>query len=368
MKITHHEPDYPFIITTGILVVFGLLMLSSASSVSAYDKFGDAYYFFKHQIIAGLIPGLILFFTLSKIDYKIWKKFSWILLCFSLLLLTLVFIPGLSAGYGTAKSWIIFGGYSLQPSEIVKLTFLLYLAAWLEKRKEKIHDTAYGFLPFLIFLGAIVTLIILQPDIGTLFIVVAMSLGVYYLAGGKLSHLISIIIAGVVGLFVLIKAAPYRLARLAIFIDPSKDPQGIGYHINQALIAVGSGGFFGLGLGRSRQKFEYLPEVAGDSIFAIMAEELGFIVCLLFIGLFLYWMYRGLRIAKLSPDQFGRLITGGVIIWIGVQTIVNIGAMVGMMPLTGVPLPFVSHGGTALMTTLAAVGLIVNISKQTKTT
>jgi len=366
MKITHHAPDYNFIITTGIIILFGLIMLSSASAVLGYDKFGDAYYFLKHQILVGLLPGLIFFFILSKINYQVWNKFSLHLLGVSILLLLLVFIPGIGSNYGTARSWVNIAGFSLQPAEIVKLTFLLYLAAWLAKRKERIHSTAFGLLPFLLFLGLIIILIILQPDIGTLSIIVAMSIGVYFLAGGKVWHIGSIVVAGLGGLFILIKAAPYRLARFTTFLNPSHDPHGLGYHINQAFLAIGSGGFFGVGLGRSRQKFEYLPEVAGDSIFAIIAEELGFFIMTLFIALLIYWSYRGFYIAKRAPDQFARLIIGGIVIWITTQVIVNIGAMLGILPLTGVPLPFVSHGGTALMTCMAAMGVIVNISKQTK--
>lgn len=344
-------------------MVFGLVMLSSASSVLGYSKFHDSYWYVKHQIISGLLPGLLLFFILSRLDYRVWKKYAPLLLLLSVGLLILVFIPGLGTKYGTAKSWINIFGFSLQPSEVVKLTFLLYLAAWLEKRKERVADFAYGFLPFLLYLGLVAGLIIGQPDVGTVSIIILTSIIMYYAAGAKISHMITIL-AGCVGAFiVLIKMAPYRLARLTAFLHPDTDPLGVGYHIKQALLAVGSGGLLGLGLGQSKQKFQYLPEVAGDSVFAIMAEELGFILMAVFIILFLLLFWRMIKIASKTPEMFGSLVATGIAVWIVGQFFVNVGAMIGLMPLTGLPLPFVSYGGTAMMSLLAAMGIVVNISK-----
>ncbi|OIP55865.1 putative lipid II flippase FtsW [Candidatus Kuenenbacteria bacterium CG_4_8_14_3_um_filter_39_15] len=366
MKRLNHQPDYTLIILFGVIVVFGLIMLSSATSVLGYDKFEDSYWYLKHQIMQGLLPGLFLFLVLSRVDYRLWKKFSAALLWFSLGLLVLVFIPGIGADYGKAKSWLNIGGFSLQPAEIVKLTFLVYLAAWLEKRKERVQTAAYGLVPFLVYLGLVGGLIILQPDIGTLFIIILMSLVVFYTAGARYKHLFYIMLAGVAGLAVLIKAAPYRLDRLSSFLDPSVDPQGIGYHINQALLAVGSGGWFGLGLGHSEQKFQYLPEVAGDSIFAVMAEELGFVLILAVIVVFLWLFVRMMKVAKNAPDMFGNLIGVGVATWLVGQFFVNVAAMLRLMPLTGVPLPLISYGGTAMMTAMAGIGIVVNISKHTQ--
>ena len=247
-------------------------MLVSASAPTGFDRFNDSYYFLKHQIIFGLIPGLALLFTMNKIPYVFWRRHAWNLLIISLALLVLVFIPGLSAGIGNANSWISIGGwFSLQPSEIVKLTFLFYLAAWLASRDERgVSDIKSGFVPFLAVLGAIMLLMILQPDIGTMSIIAGMSLVVYFIAGAPLVYIVGLVAAGFSSLALLMSAAPYRVARLTTFLHPELDPQGVGYHINQALLAIGSGGFFGLGYGHSRQKFQYLPEVAGDSIFAII--------------------------------------------------------------------------------------------------
>ncbi len=287
--------------------------------------------------------------------------FLWV----SLGLLLLVFIPGLGASYGKAKSWINVGGFSLQPAEVVKLTWLIYLAAWFEKRKERVTSLANGLIPFMIYLGLIGTLIILQPDIGTLSIILLMSVVLFYIAGARIKHLLIIGLAMVIGLGILIRIVPYRLARLTTFINPEIDPQGIGYHINQALLAVGSGGWFGLGLGHSKQKFQYLPEVVGDSIFAVMAEELGFVIILALMVVFLVMFIRMLKIAGRAPDFFGYLVAVGVGVWIVGQFFVNIGAIVGLLPLTGLPLPLISYGGTALMATMAAMGIVVNISKYT---
>jgi len=364
-NIKGKQPDYVLIILFGILIFFGLIMLSSAGTVIGYQKFKDSYYFLKHQMLYGFLPGLILLYIFSKIDYHKWKKIAFPLLIFSIVLLLLVFIPGIGASYGTnAKSWINIFGFSIQPSEIVKLTFLIYLAAWLDKRSDKdIKDVSAGLIPFLISLGIIALLIILQPDIGTMSIIILISLVVFFVAGASILHLAEIGTAGLIFLAILVKAAPYRAARLTTFLHPELDPQGIGYHINQALLAIGSGGIFGLGLGHSRQKFQYLPEVTGDSIFAVTAEELGFIFTAFLIILFLAIVYRSFSLAQNSPDKFGKLMIVGIISWFIFQAFINIGAMLGLLPITGIPLPFISYGGTALMTSLAALGILINISK-----
>jgi cell division protein FtsW len=363
-----HKSDYVFIGLVWALVIFGLVMLSSASSPAAYEKFGDNYWYLKHQILFGLLTGLVAFFLMSRIDYRKLKKLVLPFLIISIGLLLLVFIPGLGAGYGHAKSWINFLGMSLQPSEIVKLTFLIYLAAWLGPKRggREMQDTGASFIPFVIVFGIIVILMVLQPDIGTLSIIAMISLIVYFGAGAPLSHLGWISGAGIALFLLLVKIAPYRTARLVTFLHPELDPQGIGYQINQALLAIGSGGFFGLGLGLSRQKFQYLPEVAGDSIFAVIAEELGFLFVILFIAALIFLAIRGFKIAKNAPDGFGRLLALGITSWFVLQSFINIGAMAGILPLTGIPLPFVSYGGTALTVCLAAAGIMVNISKYSR--
>ena len=360
--------DYLLLGIVGTIILFGLVMLLSASAPSGYAQFSDSYYFVKHQIIFGLIPGVAALLAFSRIPYMFWKSHAWNLLILSIILLVLVFIPGLSAGIGTAHSWISIGGvFSVQPSEIVKLTFLFYLAAWLGGRdKHSVRDVHAGFLPFVLVLGAIMLLMILQPDVGTMSIIVAMSLVVYFVAGAPMTYVLGLITAGIAGLMLLITAAPYRAARFTTFLHPELDPQGIGYHINQALLAIGSGGFFGVGYGHSRQKFQYLPEVGSDSIFAVIGEEMGLLVGVLLIGLFLLFLWRALSTASRAPDNFSKYVVVGIAAWITIQAFVNIASMVALMPMTGIPLPFISYGGTSLAISMTAVGVVLNISKHTK--
>jgi len=371
MRESSQPFDYVYLGIVGALVLFGLMMLMSASAPTACGDVrlnNDCYYFLKHQVIFGLIPGIAGLILFSRVPYTFWKKNAWNLLIVSIALLVIVFIPGLSAGIGTAHSWISVGGwFSVQPSEIVKLTFLFYLAAWLERQGEHgVRDVHGGFLPFVGVLGLIILLLILQPDVGTMFIIATMSLVVYFVGGAPLLYVGGLLAIGAAGLALLVAIKPYRASRLMTFLNPELDPQGIGYHINQALLAIGSGGFFGLGYGLSRQKFEYLPEVVGDSIFAVIAEELGFIIALAVVGMFLLFFWRTLRIANGAPDKFGKYVAVGVGSWLVIQALVNIGSMVAIMPMTGVPLPFISYGGTSLAVSLSAVGVVLNISRYAK--
>jgi len=339
-------------------------MLSSATSVLGYNKFNDSYWFVKHQLIYGFLPGLIIFLMLSKVDYRYWKKYATFFYILSLGLLLLVFVPGVGSSLGTgSRSWVRVAGYSFQPAEIVKLLMLVFVAVWLEKRKNKIADFKTVFLPLLLMVAVPSVLLILQPDVGTLMIFLVIIFLIYFAAGASWKHLATVALLGLLGLGALIKVAPYRLQRLAAFLNPELDPQGIGYHINQALLAIGSGGWFGLGLGHSRQKFLYLPEVAGDSIFAIMAEELGFVAMLILIILFIWLFISILKVGRRAPDMFGYLLCVGVAVWILGQFFVNMGAMLGVFPLTGLPMPLISYGGTALMVNMAAVGLVLSVAK-----
>jgi len=359
------RPDYFLLGLVFIIAIFGLFMLSSASSVESFRRFGSTYYLFWHQLSRGFLPGLFFFFLLAKIDYRFWERFSVWFFIVSLIILALVFIPGLGATYGKAKSWINIAGLSFQPAELVKLLLILSLAGWFSYRgKERNADFWNGLIPFTIMLGLVSLLIILQPDIGTLMIVAVIALIVYFIAGAKLIHLAGLVLAGLGGFGILIAQAPYRAARLMTFLHPEIDPQGIGYHINQAFLAIGSGGWFGLGFGQSRQKFAYLPEVMSDSIFAVIAEELGFVFTAALVILFLLLAWRGLRLARLTEDDYARYIVVGIISWFTFQAFFNIAAMIGLMPLTGIPLPFISYGGTALASSMAAAGILINISRQ----
>lgn len=359
-----HQPDYVLAGAMLLLLMIGLVMLSSAGSVLGFQRFDDSNYFLKKQLIS-LAVGLVAFFITVRIEYHHWRRWAVPLLITTLAGLIVVFLPGIGSAFLGARRWIHLGPMLFQPSEIAKLTFIFYLAAWFEQREHIVGRWQEGVMPFLLTLAVLAGLLLLEPDLGTTIVLVFISVIMFFVAGGSPKHLFSLGVIGAAVLAVFIKLAPYRAQRLTVFLNPALDPQGIGYHINQALLAIGSGGLFGLGLGHSRQKFNYLPEPAGDSIFAITAEELGFLFVVFFIGLWMLVIIRGLKIASRAPDQFGRLVATGITVWLGFQALLNIGALSGVLPLTGVPLPFMSYGGSALITSLAAVGVLLNISRQT---
>lgn len=366
LKSGEHEPDKSLIAATFVLMILGLVLLFSASSVVSYARFGNTYHYFLNQLVAVAL-GLVAFFIVSRIDYRVWRKYAFLFLIFSIVLLILVFIPGIRSTYGTARSWINIFGHSFQPAELVKLSFLIYLATWLEAKKGDLGSFANGIFPFLFILGIISGLMILQPDLGTLFIIAFTSMIVFFVGGGKVRHIfLVILLAGLLLFLMLSIKSSYQSDRFKCLKDPSYSAQDKCYQINQSLIAVGSGGWFGRGLGQSRQKFMYLPEVWGDSIFSIAAEEIGFIFSSLLLLLFLFIFYRGLLIARGAPDLYGQTLATGIIVWLAVQTFLNIGGMINLIPMTGVPLPFISSGGSAILVTLIAMGILANISKQTK--
>ncbi len=365
--IKKKRADYLLLTYFLILIVFGLIMLTSASSPVGQERFGDAYYFIKSQLIKGILPGIFLFIFFSKWDYHKLKKYVWIFFTIMILSLILVFIPHVGSTLGTnAHSWIALPWFTFQPSEFAKLGLIIFMSYLLVERTEKLDDFKQGFLFILGWSCLPLVLVLLQPDLGTLSILFVIMFGMLYVAEIKLQYLLGLIGVGMAGFLAMIIAAPYRVNRLMTFLHPELDPQGVGYHINQAFLAIGSGGWLGRGIGQSLQKFQYLPEVSADSIYAVIAEELGFIFAFGLIILLFLIASRGLRLSKRAPDQFGRLLSAGIIIWFIFQSFVNIGAMVGIMPLTGIPLPFVSHGGTSLAIAIGAVGILINISKQVK--
>jgi cell division protein FtsW len=361
-----HNPDYIFISCIIILAVFGLVILSSASSDTGKIKFNDTYYYLKHQIIFGLSLGIVGFLIASNFYYQNWKKIAVYALLINIILLLLVFTP-LGFAHRGASRWLDIGPFSFQPAEFLKITFIVYLAAWLSNKKSgRQKSFLKGFVPFIVISGIIGGLVLSQPATTILIIVMASALIVYFASGLKMSHLFLIVLLGIIALIFVIYATPYRYERVKNFFieDETKDATS-RYQINQAQEAISGGGLFGVGFGKSTTKFRYLPEPIGDSIFAVVAEELGFVGSLFLISVFILFFIRGTLIAKKANDQFGKLAVMGLVSAIAIQTFIHIGAVSGLVPLTGVPLPFISYGGTALAVFLTMSGIIVNISKYT---
>ncbi|MDO8513132.1 MAG: putative lipid II flippase FtsW [bacterium] len=359
-----HGFDYWLALVIFVLSVFGVIMIFSASAVVSYERFNSPYGYASKQAMA-LGIGLVAWFVMTMIDYRFWQKKATVFLVITIVLLLAVFLPGIGIERNGAHRWIDLGSFSLQPSELIKLFFLMYISAWLSKKGEKINDLNKGIIPFVIILLVVIFLIMKEPDMGTMSVIAVFSMAVFFVSGVAWHYLL-IFMAGAIALFrVLIYAAPYRLQRLMVFLNPNQAQSGAGYHINQALLALGSGGLLGLGFGQSKQKYLFLPEAHTDSIFAIIGEELGFLRAALVILAFVFIAWRGLEIAKRAPDKFGQLVATGITVWFIWQAFVNIGAMLGLLPLTGVPLPFISYGGTSLVVSFAAAGILLNISKQT---
>lgn len=364
MTANNRRPDYQLLVIVFLLVIIGLIILSSASVVVSQNSFNNSYHFLIRQLIYSLPLGLLGFFIFFKIKYQTLQKISFPLLIISIILLGLVFVPGLGYSNDGVRRWISIGELSFQPFELVKLTFIIYFSALLSRNKNQEKALKESVLPTVIIVSIIGLMLISQPNLSALIMLFFITATIYFLAKMRLSYIFFIIIAIMLLCGVLAKTAPYRMARLTIFMHPELDPQGIGYQVRQAHLAIGSGGLFGLGLGHSIQKWQYLPEVVGDSIFAIAAEELGFIGAGVLVILFILFAWRGIKIAKQAPDNFGYLMAGSITVWIFFQAFVNIGAISGLLPLTGMPLPFISYGGSSLIVILTGTGLLANISKQ----
>lgn len=358
--------DYPLFFIALALAVAGLLAISSASVVVSQKNFGYPYYYLWHQTISVLI-GFAFLFAAQFVPYRFWKKFAIIALLGSLVLTALVFFPqtgGLRLG-GAAR-WVRLGPLpAFQPSELLKLSLILYLAAWLDDKRSKSKGFTGAFIPFLAIMGIVGAMLVLQPDYGTLLVVGGTAVIVYFLGGGKISQIVAIVLLAAAAILALAQFEPYRMNRLLVFLDPDRDLQSSGYHINQALIAIGTGGFWGRGYGQSIQKYNYLPEPIGDSVFAIVVEEFGFLGAAVLLALFLALFLRMIAIARRAPDFFGKLVAAGTGSQLALQTFINTAAISRALPLTGIPLPFISYGGTSAIVTLATVGIVLAISKKT---
>mgnify|MGYP001564017482 FL=1 len=356
--------DRVLLIYFSVIVVLGLAALFSASTPVGFAKFGDAWFFVKRQVLFGIIPGVIFAVIFSYLRLDLLKKFSWAIYAASIVFLLLVFIPGIGVMINSSRSWVNILGFTFQPAEFSKLAVVVILAHLLSQKKYDWEDWQRSIVPVLAILSPTLILILLQPDIGTLSIIIAEITVMLFVAMVPFRYLTIMGLVGVVAFVGLVSAAPYRVQRITTFLHPELDPMGQGYQMNQAFLAVGSGGFWGRGFGQSRQKYQYLPEVSADTIFAVIAEENGFLVSSALVVLILLIVWRGLKISLASEDPFGALLAAGIMIWFGWQSYLNIGATVGALPLTGVPLPFVSHGGSAMVMALSGAGIVLNISRK----
>lgn len=315
------------------------------------------------QLVLGLGLGLGLLFSIAHIKYGFWRKYAFYIFLGTIILTLMVFVPGIGLNHNGATRWINLGFISFQPSELLKYGFIIYVAAWYSNKKKDVTKISFGLVPFVILSGIVGALLVAQPDTDTLGVMLVGAAAIYFTAGAPWKHICIMGCIGLVGLSAIIMTKPYIRARLLTFVDPSKNSLTSGYQIQQSLIAIGSGQVVGRGFGQSVQKFSYLPEPVGDSIFAVAAEEFGFVGTSLLLLLFISFAARGLKIASKAQDAFGRYITIGIVTMITTQACMNIAAMLAIIPLSGQTLPFVSHGGTALMITLATMGIILNISK-----
>ena len=356
--------DYVFAILVFVLISFGIMMIYSVSKYLSLQNTnqGTDKLYLEQQMISFAI-GIVACIFFQMVDYKFWQKHTTKMLIATLLLLASVFIFGGDSSSGSR--WINLFGMGFQPSELAKLTMIIYLSGWLASRKseKKIKES---FWPFIAFVGLVSLLMLVQKDLGTLTVIIMIAASIFYAAGATLQNLL---VGGGLGAFLMwlaIKIEPYRMQRLTAFFNPNSETLSTSYHIRNALIAIGSGGIWGLGFGQSKQKYLYLPEAHTDSIFAIVCEELGFLRSSLVIIMYGLIVYRGYKIARNAPDTFSQLLAIGIVTWIAWQTFVNLGAMMAILPLTGVPLPFISYGGTSLIAFLAGVGILLNISKHSE--
>ncbi len=360
--ISFTKIDKLFLAITALLVFAGFLIFNSAS-MGLLAKAGSNFEGVAiKQIVIGFIGGGLMALVLSQVQYTFYKKYAFYIFLLSIIATLLVFVPALQLSHGGATRWITLFGFSLQPAEILKFGFVVYVAAWLSKNQKTVKTFSGGFVPFFIISSIVAVILLLQPDTDTLAVILFSGLAMYFVAGAPIKHILLLVLIGIIGLGGLAFIRPYIKERMLTLLHPTRDILGSGYQVNQSLIAIGSGGVTGRGFGQSIQKFNYLPEPTSDSIFAVAAEEFGFVGSLILIILYLSFGLRGLNISSRSPDMFSRLLVLGIVIIIITQSFVNISAMLAIIPLSGIPLVFVSHGGTAMLIALSLVGVILNIS------
>lgn len=360
------QVDKVFLGLVCILLVVGLLIFISAS-LGLLARAGASFSGVALKQCVALLIGCVIAFVVSKIRYTLWRRWSFYIFLVSILVTLLVFFPKIGLEFGGGKRWITLGFITFQPGEFLKIAFVMYTAALLAAAKDKVTTFKRGMLPLIIVLTIVGVILLKQPDTDTFVSIFLAAIGMFVVAGGRFRYLFGLVLVAVAGLTLLVFMRPYLMQRITTFLNPAADPLGSGYQIQQSLIAIGSGEMFGRGFGQSIQKFSYLPEPIGDSIFAVAAEEFGFVGGIAIVSMFTFFMLRGFRIAAKSPDPFGGLLAVGIVILIVSGSFMNIASMLGLMPLSGLPLLFVSQGGSAMIFTLFQVGIILNISKFRKT-
>jgi cell division protein FtsW len=356
------SPDMWLLAAAVLLLSIGVVMVYSASAIVAADRFRDPYFFLKKQLFWAAIGGAALWGAL-RVDYRRLERWVFPLLAVAGVLLVLVLIPPLGQAINGTRRWLRFGPVSFQPAELAKLALVVFLAAFMARRREEIGDLWRGFLPPLVIAGAFAMLVVAQPDLGNAVTLLALTFALLFLAGSRTSHLSLVFAAAIPLVAIAVMLAPYRLRRIMAFVDPWQDPRGSGFQIIQSWLALGAGGVFGRGIGDSRQKLFYLPEAHTDFIFAIIGEEVGFVGALLVLSLFVVLVWRGLRIGLRAPDPFGAYLALGITVLLATQTLVNLGVVTGLLPTKGLPLPFISFGGSALVVTMLSTGILLNISQ-----
>ena len=361
------QVDKSFLGIVIVLLGVGALIFSSASLGLLARTGGASFGTTALKQFAAILIGGALAYAVSKVPYQFWRRYSFYIFAASIVLTLLVFVPKLGFEYGGGKRWVAFGPVTFQPAEFLKIAFVMYLAAWLSAAKNKVRTWRGGMLPVIILLVIAGGILLKQPDTDTFISIVAAAMVMFLAAGGRYRDVFLFCVIGLIGFAGLVFIRPYLMQRVTTFFNPSADPLGAGYQIQQSLIAVGSGKFLGRGFGQSIQKFNYLPEPIGDSIFAVAAEEFGFVGSVLLVLLFFLFTLKGFQIASRSPDMFGGLLVVGIVILIMSDSFMNIGSMLGVLPLSGLPLLFVSQGGSAMVLTLFQVGILLNISKYRRT-
>jgi cell division protein FtsW len=362
-----HRGDYVLALAVFVLLAFGLIMMYNINPALSQKLLGrvDSGYYFRGQLI-NIAAGIGAWLVATNINYQRWRQFALPLLIAAIFGLLLLMVPGLHTNKNGATRWLSLGPLSFQPAELLKLSMVIYLAAWFEQRSAEIKSFWDGVVPFSVMIGlASIVVVVFQRDMGTMMVLALAALGMFYVAGMSLRHLLFLLGAGLAAGWAAIATFPHRMERFLTFLDPSKDANGSGYHITQALIGLGSGGLLGLGLGKSVQIYGYLPEASNDSIFAVIGEEFGMIGALVILSLFGLLVYRGVEVARKAPDTFGRLVAIGITLIIMFQAFINIAAMLSLVPLTGIPLPFISYGGSSLVIMMFAAGILFNISRYT---